>query len=120
MNRLESKLLMCVCDSRLSRSHKSKYFCKLNLNEEAKEFRATGEEEAQKIRADAEDGAIVAEAKKQAQQVRGEGVSDAIRIYAESFGVTRIFSTGLWRLTRKSIGSQAHQWCFAIQHFSLF
>ena len=55
---------------------------------EAKEFRATGEEEAQKIRADAEKTrtVIVAEAKKQAQQVRGEGDSDAIRIYAVSFG----------------------------------
>ena len=55
---------------------------------EAKEFRATGEEEAQKIRADAEKTrtVIVAEAKRQAQEVRGEGDSNAIRIYAESFG----------------------------------
>ena len=55
---------------------------------EAKEFRATGAEEAQKIRADAEKTrtVIVAEAKKEAQQVRGEGDSNAIRIYAESFG----------------------------------
>lgn len=55
---------------------------------EAKEFRATGEEEAQKIRADAEKTrtVIVAEAKKRAQEVRGEGDSDAIRIYAISFG----------------------------------
>ena len=55
---------------------------------EAKEFRSTGEEEAQKIRADAEKTrtVIVAEAKRQAQEVRGEGDSNAIRIYAESFG----------------------------------
>ncbi|MCH1465380.1 MAG: protease modulator HflC [Alphaproteobacteria bacterium] len=55
---------------------------------EAKEFRATGEEEAQKIRADAEKTrtVIVAEAKRQAQEVRGEGDSNAIRIYADSFG----------------------------------
>jgi membrane protease subunit HflC len=55
---------------------------------EAKEFRATGEEEAQKIRADAEKTrtVLVAEAKKEAQQVRGEGDSNAIRIYAQSFG----------------------------------
>jgi membrane protease subunit HflC len=55
---------------------------------EAKEFRATGEEEAQKIRADAEKTrtVIVADAKRQAQEVRGEGDSNAIRIYAESFG----------------------------------
>lgn len=55
---------------------------------EAKEFRATGEEEAQKIRADAEKTrtVIVAEAKREAQEVRGQGDSEAIRIYAESFG----------------------------------
>ena len=55
---------------------------------EAKEFRATGEEEAQKIRADAEKTrtVIVAEASRQAQELRGQGDSEAIRIYAESFG----------------------------------
>lgn len=55
---------------------------------EAKEFRATGEEEAQKIRAGAEKTrtVIVSAAKKQAQEIRGEGDSNAIKIYAESFG----------------------------------
>ena len=55
---------------------------------EAREFRATGEEEAQKIRADAEKTrtVIIAEAQRQAQEVRGSGDSEAIRIYAESFG----------------------------------
>ena len=55
---------------------------------EAKEFRATGEEEAQKIRADAEKTrtVIIAEAKREAQEVRGEGDSNAISIYADSFG----------------------------------
>ena len=55
---------------------------------EAKEFRATGDEEAQKIRADAEKTrtVIVAEAKREAQEVRGQGDSNAIRIYADSFG----------------------------------
>lgn len=55
---------------------------------EAKEFRATGEEEAQKIRADAEKTrtVIIAEAKRETQEVRGQGDSEAIRIYAESFG----------------------------------
>jgi membrane protease subunit HflC len=55
---------------------------------EAKEFRATGEEEAQKIRADAEKTrtVIVAEASRKAQELRGQGDSEAIRIYAESFG----------------------------------
>jgi membrane protease subunit HflC len=55
---------------------------------EAKEFRATGEEEAQKIRADAEKTrtVIISEAKREAQETRGAGDSNAIRIYAESFG----------------------------------
>ena len=55
---------------------------------EAKEFRATGEEEAQKIRADAEKTrtVILSEAQKIAQETRGTGDAQAIRIYAESFG----------------------------------
>ena len=55
---------------------------------EAKEFRATGEEEAQKIRADAEKTrtVIVAEAARKAQENRGLGDSEAIEIYAKSFG----------------------------------
>jgi len=55
---------------------------------EAKEFRATGEEEAQKIRADAEKTrtVIISEAKREAQETRGAGDSNAIRIYAESVG----------------------------------
>ena len=75
---------------------------------EAKEFRATGEEEAQKIRADAEKTrtVIVAEAKKRAQEVRGEGDSDAIRIYAESFGRDSEFFSFYRSMEayRKSIG----------------
>ena len=55
---------------------------------EAKEFRATGEEEAQKIRADAEKTrtVILSEAQRQSQEVRGAGDSKAIQIYADSFG----------------------------------
>ena len=55
---------------------------------EAKEFRATGEEEAQKIRSAAEKTrtVIISEAQQIAQETRGGGDSDAIRIYAESFG----------------------------------
>ena len=60
---------------------------------EAKEFRATGEEEAQKIRADAEKTrtVILAEAAKQAQELRGNGDSQAISIYADSFGRDKEF-----------------------------
>ena len=55
---------------------------------EAKEFRATGEEEAQKIRADAEKTrtVILSEAQRQSQEIRGAGDSQAIQIYADSFG----------------------------------
>ena len=54
---------------------------------EAKEFRATGAEEAQKIRADAEKTrtVIVAEAQREAQEKRGAGDSEAIQIYAGEF-----------------------------------
>ena len=55
---------------------------------EAKEFRATGEEEAQKIRADAEKTrtVIISEAQRIAQETRGAGDAKAITIYADSFG----------------------------------
>ena len=55
---------------------------------EAKEFRATGEEEAQKIRADAEKTrtVILSEAQRESQEIRGAGDSRAIQIYADSFG----------------------------------
>ena len=55
---------------------------------EAKEFRATGEEEAQKIRSAAEKTrtVIISEAQQIAQETRGGGDVEAIRIYADSFG----------------------------------
>lgn len=75
---------------------------------EAKEFRATGDEEAQKIRADAEKTrtVIVAEAKREAQEVRGQGDSNAIRIYANSFGQDPEFFSFYRSMEayRKSIG----------------
>ena len=54
----------------------------------AREFRATGEEEAQKIRASAEKQSVVtvADGARQSQEIRGAGDAEAIRIYAESFG----------------------------------
>jgi membrane protease subunit HflC len=55
---------------------------------EAKEFRAKGAEDAQKIRsqADKERTIILAEARRQSEIVRGEGDKEATRIFAESFG----------------------------------
>ncbi len=75
---------------------------------EAKEFRATGEEEAQKIRADAEKTrtVIVAEAAREAQENRGRGDSEAIDIYANSFGQDPEFFSFYRSMEayRKSIG----------------
>ena len=55
---------------------------------EAKELRAQGAEEAQKIRAVADRDKVIllAEARKQAQITRGEGDGEAVRIFAEAFG----------------------------------
>ena len=55
---------------------------------EAKELRAEGAEEAQKLRAiaDRKRVILIAEAKKLAQITRGEGDSTAIRIFADAFG----------------------------------
>lgn len=60
---------------------------------EAKEFRAQGAEEAQRIRsrADRERVVILAEAQKQAEIIRGEGDSEASRIFAEAFNLDSEF-----------------------------
>ncbi len=59
-----------------------------NYNEQAAGRRASGMEEAQRIRAEAdrEKAVIVAEANKQAQILRGEGDGEAVKIFADSFG----------------------------------
>ena len=56
--------------------------------QEAKEFRAQGAEEAQKIRSDAEKQKtiLLAEAQRKAEAIRGNGDGDAIKIYADAFG----------------------------------
>ena len=55
---------------------------------QAKQYRAEGAEEAQRIRAKADRDKVVllAEAQRQSQITRGEGESDSVRIYAEAFG----------------------------------
>ena len=55
---------------------------------EAKQYRAEGAEEAQRIRAraDREKVVILAEARRQSQITRGEGEGESVRIYAEAFG----------------------------------
>ena len=54
---------------------------------ESREFRAQGEEEAQQIRskADKERTVTLAKASRQAQEIRGQGDSKAIKIYADAF-----------------------------------
>ena len=56
--------------------------------QEAKEFRAQGAEEAQKIRSDAEKQKtiLLAEAKRESESIRGNGDGEAIKIYADAFG----------------------------------
>jgi membrane protease subunit HflC len=60
---------------------------------EAKEFRAKGSEDAQKIRsqADKERTIILAEAKKKAEITQGEGDAAATKIFADSFGQDQDF-----------------------------
>src|SRR6185369_10401504 len=55
---------------------------------EATTYRAQGDEEAQRIRADAERErtVILAEAQKEAETTRGEGDGEASKIFAEAFG----------------------------------
>lgn len=66
---------------------------KAERERDAKEFRATGQQEAQKIRAMAEKDqvVIVAEAEKKAQIVRGLGDKEAIRIWNEAAGIDTKF-----------------------------
>ena len=61
---------------------------KTEREQEAKEFRAEGAEEAQKIRAIAEKTKVVlvAESKRKAEALRGEGDGLAIKIYSDAFG----------------------------------
>lgn len=60
---------------------------------EAKEFRAKGSEDAQKIRsqADKERTILLAEAKKKSEITRGEGDGTATKIFADSFGKDQDF-----------------------------
>jgi membrane protease subunit HflC len=82
---------------------------------EAKEFRATGEEEAQKIRSAAEKirTVIISEAQRTAQETRGAGDSEAIRIYAESFGQDAEFFAFYRSMEayRESFTERIHRWC---------
>lgn len=60
---------------------------------EARQTRAQGAEQAQRVtaRADRDSKVILAEAEKQAQITRGEGDAEATRIFAEAFGKDQSF-----------------------------
>jgi len=65
---------------------------------EAREARAQGSEQAQRIRAEAERErtVLVAEAQREAQILRGRGDAEATRVYAEAFGKDAAFYD-FWR-----------------------
>jgi membrane protease subunit HflC len=60
---------------------------------EAQEFRAQGDEFAQRIRsvAERERTVIIAEAQRQSQILRGEGEGESVHIYADAFGKDKDF-----------------------------
>lgn len=70
-------------------ANKQSVFSRMKAEREqmAKKYRSEGSEEAAKIRADAEkeQKIILSEAYKQAQQLKGEGDAEAIKIYAQAF-----------------------------------
>ena len=72
----------------------------------ARLYRSEGEEEAEKIRAqaDREEAVLLNEARRQAEEIRGEADAEATRIYAEAFGQDRSSSSSCapWRRTRTS------------------
>jgi membrane protease subunit HflC len=56
--------------------------------QEARQLRAEGDEESQRIKAgaDRERVVLLSEARKKSETLRGEGDAQAIRIYADAFG----------------------------------
>ncbi len=68
---------------------------------EARQYRALGSEQAEKIRADAEREKIVieAEAYKEAEQIRGEGDAQSAAIYAQAYNKDADFYAFLRRLS---------------------
>lgn len=77
---------------------------------EAREFRAQGAEEAQRIRAEAERRrtVLLAQARREAEILRGQGDAEAVRIYAEAFNKDPEFFEFYRSLEayKKSLGSE--------------
>ena len=95
VNQIVKRLGMQIIDVRIRRADYPEATSQNIFNrmrsereQEAKEFRAQGAEEAQKIRSDAEKQKtiLIAEAKRKAESIRGTGDGQAIKIYADAFG----------------------------------
>ena len=95
VNQIVQRLGMQIIDVRIRRADYPEATSQNIFNrmrsereQEAQEFRAQGAEEAQKIRSDAEKQKtiLVAEAKRKAEAIRGNGDGEAIKIYADAFG----------------------------------
>ena len=100
VNRSASDLGLTIVDVRIRRADypdatSQNIFnrMKSEREREAREFRATGEEEAQKIRAgaDKQRAVILSKSRRESQILRGEGDSNSIQIYADAFGVDEEF-----------------------------
>ena len=95
VNQIVKRLGMQIIDVRIRRADYPEATSQNIFNrmrsereQEAKEFRAQGAEEAQKIRSDAEKQKtiLLAEAKRESESIRGNGDGQAIKIYADAFG----------------------------------
>ncbi|MCU0668695.1 MAG: protease modulator HflC [Myxococcota bacterium] len=96
----------------LPRSTEENVYARMRTERErlARKYRAEGDEEGRRVRAEADRAAIVtvAEATRQASELRGAGDAESARIYAEAHGQAPEFYGFLRRLEayRKTIGSQ--------------
>ena len=95
VNQIVKRLGMQIIDVRIRRADYPEATSQNIFNrmrsereQEAKEFRTQGAEEAQKIRSDAEKQKtiLLAEAKRESESIRGNGDGQAIKIYADAFG----------------------------------
>ncbi len=95
VNQIVKRLGMKIIDVRIRRADYPEATSQNIFNrmrsereQEAKEFRAQGAEEAQKIRANAEKQktVLLAEALRKAEAIRGNGDGLAIKIYSDAFG----------------------------------
>jgi membrane protease subunit HflC len=102
VNREATKLGIAIVDVRIKRAdlpeaNSQAVYRRMQAEREreAREARARGAEEAQKIRADADrqKTVLVAEAKKQAEIIRGEGDAIRNRVYADAFKQDEEFFT---------------------------